>query len=115
MRRIIQATTDPAITQNSTVMLCNGDINGQKFFKIIGVGQDYGSVQTRAASVTFLNVLDKVSLACSFILPCEILLPTMIIVSESDRRPSFCLLLGLTLSLNKCFQTVSQVMSLNII
>lgn len=43
-------------------MLRNGDIGGQKFSKIVGVGHSYGSVQMQALSATLPNVLDGVIL-----------------------------------------------------
>lgn len=60
--RIVQSFTDLAIAQKLALMLRNGDIGGQKFTKIVGVGHSYGSVQTQALSATLPNVLDAVIL-----------------------------------------------------
>jgi pimeloyl-ACP methyl ester carboxylesterase len=44
------------------MMLRNGDIGGQKFSKVVGVGYSYGSVQTQALTATLPTALDAVIL-----------------------------------------------------
>lgn len=42
---VVQSSTDLAIAQKLLTMLRNGDIGGQKFSKVVGVGHSYGSIQ----------------------------------------------------------------------
>lgn len=61
-KSLVQASTDLAIAQKFAMMLRHGDIGGQKFSKIVGVGHSYGSVQTQALSATLPQALDAVIL-----------------------------------------------------
>ncbi|TFK48793.1 alpha beta-hydrolase [Heliocybe sulcata] len=59
---VVQAPTDIAIATKLLEMLKNGNIGGQKFDKIVGVGHSYGSVQVQALSATVPRMLDAVLL-----------------------------------------------------
>lgn len=60
--RYVQAATDLAIAQTLAKMLRNGDIGGQKFTKVIGVGHSYGSATTQGLTATVPDMLDAVIL-----------------------------------------------------
>ncbi|KZT28707.1 alpha beta-hydrolase [Neolentinus lepideus HHB14362 ss-1] len=59
---VVQASTDLAIATKLLNMLKEGEIGGQQFNKVIGVGHSYGSVQVQALSATVPHMLDAVLL-----------------------------------------------------
>ncbi|KZP02488.1 alpha/beta-hydrolase [Athelia psychrophila] len=59
---VVQASTDLAIAQKLLTMLRNGNIGGQKFSKVVGVGHSYGSIQMQALSATLPSALDGIIL-----------------------------------------------------
>ncbi|KZP10712.1 alpha beta-hydrolase [Athelia psychrophila] len=59
---VVQSPTDLAIAQKLLTMLRNGDIGGQKFSKVVGVGHSYGSIQVQALSATLPSALDGIIL-----------------------------------------------------
>ncbi|KZT28740.1 hypothetical protein NEOLEDRAFT_1239282 [Neolentinus lepideus HHB14362 ss-1] len=59
---VVQASTDLAIATKLLDMLKHGEIGGQQFDKVIGIGHSYGSVQIQALSATVPQMLDAVLL-----------------------------------------------------
>ena len=59
---VVQSPTDLAILTKFAQMLRDGDIGGQKFSKIVGVGHSYGSAQLQGLTVTAPNAVDAVLL-----------------------------------------------------
>ncbi|KZT28741.1 alpha beta-hydrolase [Neolentinus lepideus HHB14362 ss-1] len=59
---VVQASTDLAIATKLLDMLKQGEIGGQQFDKVIGIGHSYGSVQIQALSATVPHLLDAVLL-----------------------------------------------------
>ncbi|KAH9837855.1 alpha beta-hydrolase [Rhodofomes roseus] len=55
---VVQSPTDLAIAIRFAQMLRSGDIGGQKFDKIVGVGHSYGSVQVQAITAHVPTALD---------------------------------------------------------
>ena len=58
MISVVQSPADLAIAIKFTEMMRNGDIGGQKFDKIVGVGHSYGSVQVQAITAHAPSALD---------------------------------------------------------
>ncbi|EPQ54849.1 alpha/beta-hydrolase [Gloeophyllum trabeum ATCC 11539] len=58
----VQAPTDLAIATKLLSMLKDGQIGGQKFSKVVGVGHSYGSEQVQALSATVPHLLDGILL-----------------------------------------------------
>lgn len=54
----MQTPTDLAIAIRFTEMLRNGEIGGQRFDKIVGVGHSYGSAQVQAITSHAPTALD---------------------------------------------------------
>lgn len=61
-RSQVQSPIDLAIAAKFAAMLRDGEIGGQAFSNIVGVGHSYGSVQLQALTATVPTALDGVIL-----------------------------------------------------